>query len=100
MQDNKEFGLTEAQAKRVLIALRYRRLHQLAYDYPATQVQIDTAVETYYTMTMDVTLHLEEMLDETVGLAEVCGFTDIPDWMVAAAPNPTTYNRWLTTGRI
>ena len=100
MQDNKEFQLTEAQAERLLITMRYRRLHQQAYGYPATQVQIDTAVETYYNMTMDVTLHLEEMLDETVGLTEVCGFTDIPDWMVAAAPNPATYNRWLTTERI
>ena len=100
MQHYTEFQLTEAQAERLLITMRYRRLHQLAYGYPATQVQIDTAVETYYTMSMDMTLHLEEMLDETVGLAEVCGFTDIPDWIVAAAPDPATYRRWLTTERI
>lgn len=100
MQDNTEFQLTEAQAERLLITMRYRRLHQLVYGYPATQVQIDTAVETYSTMLVDVTLHLEQMLDETFGLADVCGFTDIPDWIVAAAPDPATYNRWLTTERI
>ena len=58
MTDNTEFDITEVQAERLLITMRYRRLHQEAYGYPATQKQIDTAVEIYYITLMDVTLAL------------------------------------------
>lgn len=100
MQDNTEFGLTEVQAERVMITLRYRRLHQEVYGYPASQKQIDTAVEIYYMTLMDVTVSLQAMADETDGLSEACEFADIPAWMAAGAPNPQTYRRWITTGRV
>jgi len=100
MPDNTEFGLTEVQAERVMITLRYRRLHQEAYGYPATQKQIDTVVEIYYITLMDATLALSEMLDESDGLAETCEWEDIPAWIAAGAPNPETYRRWQVTGRI
>lgn len=100
MQDNTEFGLTEVQAERVMITLRYRRLHQEVYGYPASQKQIDTAVEIYYMTLMDVTLALAEMADETDGLSEACEFADIPAWMMAGAPNPETHRRWHAVGLI
>ena len=100
MTDNTEFDITEVQAERLLITMRYRRLHQEAYGYPATQKQIDTAVEIYYITLMDVTLALSEMVDETDGLAEACVWEDIPEWIAAGAPNPETYRRWQVTGRI
>jgi hypothetical protein len=100
MPDNTAFDITEVQAERLLITMRYRRLYQEAYGYPASQKQIDTAVEIYYMTLMDVTLALAEMVDENDGLKEVCEFADIPDWMMAGAPNPETHRRWVITGRI
>jgi len=99
MQDNIN-GVTELQAEAMLLTMRYRRLHQEAYGYPARQTQVDTALERLqYTLT-DATLDMEEMLDESHGLAEVCNDDGIPKWMIAGAPNPETFRRWLTTGQI
>lgn len=100
MQDNTDTTLSERQAERIFREKKYQRLYQQVYGYPPTQFHVESSLEMYYSMGLDVLLYLEEMVDETDGLAEVCEFEDIPEWMTAAAPNPETYRRWVVTGRI
>jgi hypothetical protein len=100
MSDNADTQLSERQVETLYREMKYKRLYRLAYGYEPTQFHVDTSLEMYYNMGLDTILDLEEMINETDDLAEVCEFEDIPAWMMAAAPNPATYRRWLTTGRV
>lgn len=100
MQDNTDFKITEREAERLLMTMRYQRLHQEAYHYPARQDQIDMALAVYLDTLIDVTLILEETVADTLGLIEICEWENIPDWMMTGAPNLETYRRWIKTGRV
>lgn len=97
MSDNTT-NIDEYTAEMMYRTMRYKRLHTEAYGYPPTQFQVDSSLEMYRIVLVDVMPDLEEMLSESHGLYEVCRDVNIPEWMSAAAPNPETYNRWRMTG--
>ena len=100
MQDNVNTDITELQAEQVFREKRYRRLYELAYGYAPSQMLVDRSLDMFYQMELDLIDDLMEMIHETDDLKDVCEVADIPAWMTAGAPNPQTYRRWLTTGRI
>ena len=95
-----EITITELQAERMFRAMRYCRLYKLAYGYAPSQMLVDRSLDMFYQMEMDLIDDLVEMIHETDELDEVCDIADIPAWMTAGAPDPQTYTRWLTVGRI
>lgn len=100
MQDNTDTQLNELQAEAIYREMKYKRLYQLAYGYAPSQKTVDESLQMYYDLGLDTIEDLEEMVSETVDLADACDFLDVPTWMAAAAPNPQTHRRWLTTGRV
>lgn len=77
----------------------YRVLYQLAYDIPASIDQEDRVLLNYGDDQREIVLTvLKEMTNDNVILMLECMGLDIPEWMMAGAPNAETHERWLNAG--
>ncbi len=95
-----EVTITELQAERMFRGMRYCRLYRLAYGYAPSQMMVDRSLDMFYQMELDLIDDLVEIIHETDDLEDACDFLEVPAWMTGAAPDPQTYRRWLTTGRV
>jgi hypothetical protein len=76
----------------------YRLLHELAYDYRPSKVQVNRFRNTD-TERQHISLHmLATTVEDTVILQLQCLGLGTPEWMMSGAPDSATFERWLAAG--
>ncbi len=76
----------------------YQSLYELAYDVVPSSGQIKRFRQ-LDTERQAITLHmLATALEDTVILQLQCLGLNVPDWMMGAAPDSDTFDRWYVRG--
>jgi hypothetical protein len=76
----------------------YRLLHELAYDVQPSTGQLKK-FQLRDRESQHTSLHLlATTVEDNVILQLQCLGMGTPEWMMAGAPDPLTFDRWLTAG--
>lgn len=94
---DRELDFTPADEQRLL---DYVNLYRLAYETEPSMYQLDGFSRRDAESQLITLRLLADATTDTIWLQLQCLGLGLPEWMISAAPDQLTHQRWIQTGRL